>query len=361
VSRTLIWNLCKYVLAFGLLGLVVYWNWEPDSNRGLKHVWNRHVIEGESIAVGYLGLAFLLLTFSFFVTFVRWYFLVRAQGLAFHIKDALRLGLYGMFASTFLPGSVGGDAVKAVGLARGQKRRTAAVATVLMDRAIAVWAMLMMVAMVGGILWTAGLLDNATSATLRIVRISGIFIAVSIVVWLALGFLPQRRADKFAWRLSRIPKIGHSVAEFSRAVWIYRCRQKSVFLALALTWLGQLGFVFGFYFSVLTLYDPAAGSIPSAAEHFLLVPIGLIIQAAPLFPGGAGIGEAGFGGLYAWFGCAAAVAVMGSLVMRVLTWIFALAGFVVAQRLHPRAAPEEEPEAVPGPLMRSACDHSPAA
>jgi hypothetical protein len=142
---------------------------------------------------------------------------------------------------------------------------------------------------------------------------------------------------------------------------MYRCRQMSVYLALVLTWLGQIGFVFGFYFSVLTLYDPASGSIPTAAEHFLLVPIGLIIQAAPLFPGGAGIGEAGFGGLYAWFGCAAAVAVLGSLVMRVLTWIFALAGFVLAQRLRPRTVREEEPEADPGPLMRPACDPSPAA
>ena len=34
------------------------------------------------------------------------------------------------------------------------------------------------------------------------------------------------------------------------------------------------------------------------AEHFLLVPMGLLIQAIPLFPGGVGIGELGFGSLY---------------------------------------------------------------
>src|SRR5688500_15263853 len=131
VSRSLFWNLFKYVLAFGLLGYIVWLNWLPGEDRGLEHVWNRHVVHGEPMALGYLALALVLFTSSYFITFVRWYFLVRAQGLPFHVKDALRLGLYGVFASAFLPGSVGGDAVKAVGIARGQKRRTVAVATVL--------------------------------------------------------------------------------------------------------------------------------------------------------------------------------------------------------------------------------------
>jgi hypothetical protein len=254
--------------------------------------------------------------------------------------------------------------VKAVAIARGQRRRTVAVATVLMDRVIAVWAMIMMVAVLGGIFWATGMLDHATTAAVRIVRISAIMIGVSVVVWSLLGFLPQRRADRFASRLSGVPKVGASLAELWRAVWMYRCRQKSVYLALALTWLGQFGFVFGFYFSVLTLYDPASGPIPSAAEHFLLVPIGLIIQAAPLFPGGAGIGEAGFGGLYVWFGSVAAVAVLGSLVMRVLTWVFAITGFFIAQRLQPAPTPTPTPatpeEVSPEqqPVLKPACETS---
>jgi uncharacterized protein (TIRG00374 family) len=336
----LFWSLFKYCLAFGVLGFVVWWNWMPGDESGLEHVWNKHAVRGEPIGLGYLVLGFTLIVASMLNTLVRWYFLVRAQDLPFSMKDAFRLGLIGFFCNNFLPGSVGGDVVKAAGIARGQKRRTVAVATVLMDRAIAVWAMIWMVAILGIIFWYNGLLENI--AAQRIVRSACIIVAVSVVVWVLLGFLPQRRADKFAWRLSRIPKVGHSAAEFWRAVWMYRCRPNSVYLALALTWLGQIGFVLGFYFSVLTLWDPQAGPIPTVAEHFLLVPVGLIIQAAPLFMGGAGIGEAGFGGLYAWFGSAAAVAVLGSLVMRVCTWVFAVVGFIVAQKLQPVAAPAEE-------------------
>ena len=39
-----------------------------------------------------------------------------------------------------------------------------AVATVLMDRAIAVWAMIMMVALLGGLFWSLGMLEGVTRA-----------------------------------------------------------------------------------------------------------------------------------------------------------------------------------------------------
>ena len=53
----------------------------------------------------------------------------------------MRLGMIGIFWNTFLPGAVGGDIIKATFLAREQSRRTVAVATVIMDRALALWAL----------------------------------------------------------------------------------------------------------------------------------------------------------------------------------------------------------------------------
>jgi uncharacterized protein (TIRG00374 family) len=362
VSRKALWNLFKYCLAFGLLSWVIWQYWLPGSDRGIEHIWNKHVVRGEPIKAGYLGLALLLISTSILITIVRWYFLVRAQGLPFHIKDAFRLGLLGFFFNTFLPGSVGGDIVKAAGIARGQKRRTVAVATVIMDRVIAVWGMLWMVALLGALFWSLGLLDGAAStAGKKIVQVTGIIIAVSVVVWGLLGFLPQRRADHFAARLHSLPKVGHSVAELWRTVWMYRCRPSSVYLALVLTWVGQVGFILGFYFGVLTLWDPHTGTVPTAAEHFLLVPIGLLIEAVPLFPGGAGIGEAGYGGLYTFFGCTAALGVLGSLVKRMLQWVFAVVGFFVSQRMHPVTVlePETDTETNSELILQPVCETSP--
>jgi glycosyltransferase 2 family protein len=55
-----------------------------------------------------------------------------------------------------LPGSVVGDVVKAAALARGQSRRTAAVATVIMDRLIALWALAWVVAVLGSVFRLTG-------------------------------------------------------------------------------------------------------------------------------------------------------------------------------------------------------------
>ena len=86
-----------------------------------------------------------------------------------------------------------------------------------------------------------------------------------------------------------------------------------------------------------------------AVIGFLIVPIGMVIGATPLFPGGAGIGEAGFGGLYALVGATAAAGVLASLVQRVITWVLGLIGYIVYLRLkatrHP--APAQSVELTP--------------
>ncbi len=100
------------------------------------------------------------------------------------------------------------------------------------------------------------------------------------------------------------------------------------------TWLGHIGFVLAFYCSMRTLCDDGLGQhVPTLTQHFLIVPIGMVIQAIPLFPGGAGIGELGYGLLYQWLGCSEASGVLGSLVQRVLYWVIGLLGYVVYLRM----------------------------
>ena len=74
--------------------------------------------------------------------------------------------------------------------------------------------------------------------------------------------------------------------------------------------------------------------VPDLMQHFLIVPIGLVIQAMPLFPGGAGIGEYGFGILYRWLGKSEASGVLGSLVQRIIMWVYGLIGYAIYRRMH---------------------------
>jgi glycosyltransferase 2 family protein len=352
VNKRLVFNLFKYALAFGLLGWVVYTNWAPANGRGLQEVWQKHVIEGQPIHIGFLALGFVIFLAALLMTLVRWYVLVRAQDLPFTLPGAMRIGLVGFFWNTFLPGSVGGDVIKAAALAREQSRRTVAVATVLMDRAIALWGLVWFVAILGSVFWMCGMLEgDGVEPAKYIVTSAATIVGASVVVWLLLGLLPQHRAERFAGRLSRLPKIGGSAAEFWRAVWMYRCRQGSVALALLLAWIGHVGFVLAFYCSARTLCDGGEGNlIPTLTQHFLIVPIGLVIAATPLFPGGAGIGEMGYGGLYQLFGRASANGILGSLVQRVITWVVGILGYLVYLRM--RAVPQPSQQAPPVALEK---------
>jgi uncharacterized protein (TIRG00374 family) len=346
VNKRLLVNILKYVLAFGLLTYVVISNWDPAKGRGLKHVWHAHFVEGQPVHYDYLAIAFVLFLASILMTFIRWFYLVRAVELPFRPGDALRLGAIGYFFNTFLPGAVGGDIVKAAFLAHEHpERRTRAVATVLIDRAIALWALVGFVAVLGGGFWLGGMLTGSGEQQCKtIVMGAAAIVGISVSVWVLLGFLPAYRAERFAGRLLRLPRIGTAASEFWRAVWMYRCRQKSVALAVVLSWVGHVGFVLTFYFCALTLWDAndPEQKIPTLVEHFLIVPIGLVIGAVPLFPGGAGIGELGFQGLYKWLGCSESNGVLGSLVQRVLSWVIGLLGFGVYVRMKPALLAAEE-------------------
>ncbi len=346
MNKRLLWTVFKYLLAAALLALVVWMNWgRPDNpdDRGLGYVWQRHVVRGEPIDYLSLALAFVFFAAAVPITMVRWWVLVRAQDLPFSLGNAFRLGFLSFFFSTFLPGSVGGDLVKAAGIARGQSRRTVAVATVVMDRLIGLWGLFWVVALIGGAFWLAGGLGGRAEGPSKLVVGAALAVtAASVVVWLLMGLLSDGRATRLADRLEKLPKVGGSVAELWRAVWMYRQRQGSVFIALVLSLIGFLGFIPSFYFSARALAgasDPNA--IPTLLQHFLFVPIGLVVQAAVPLPGGIGAGEYGFGKLFGWFGCPEPNGILGSLVQRVITWTLSLIGYlVVAWMARPKPAPD---------------------
>ena len=315
-----------------------------DVSRGLAYVWKRHVVERHPIHAEFLALAFAVGLSALILTFLRWYILVRAVDLPFRVADAIRLGFIGFFFNTLMPGSVGGDAIKAWFLAREQKsRQTTAVATVIMDRVIALWALVWFVALLGSAFWLGDLIEGKGSDECKlVVTIALAIVGTTFVGWLILSLLPDARADVFAGRLEKLPKVGHAAGEFWRAAWVYHRRPKTVFGVLVFTWLGHIGFILAFYFSMRTICDEGPGQeVPSLLQHFLIVPIGMVIQAIPLFPGGAGIGELGYGLLYQWLGRSEASGVLGSLVQRVLYWFIAVLGYVVYRRMR-AALPADE-------------------
>jgi len=349
-------TLLLYVFGFSLLGVVIYTKWDGNPatdppTPGLSDVLDKPIDWTPLfIATG-------LCCAALFTSFVRWWTLVRAQDLPFSLYNAVRLGLVGYYLSTFLPGSIGGDLIKAYAISKEQTRRAVAVSTVLIDRGVGLWALFWMVSIIGSILWLTGdplLVNNVV--LMGLVRFCVIIVSFTVFVWVALGFLPQRRADRFARRLEWFPKVGHALAEFWRAVWMYRKRPGAILLALILSLITHTGWVLMFHFSAqvfASTFPPNA--IGTFAEHLLIVPAGMTGQAFIPTPGGVGGAEAFYGYLYFQFlGRLAAVGVLACLTMRLITWIVGFAGYIVYIRMRAKlptpveVAPAQTADALPG-------------
>jgi uncharacterized protein (TIRG00374 family) len=332
-------GLLKYGIGFGLLAWVVARNWEGSP--GLGELIRRPVNALPLVLTG------ALMALAIALQFVRWYLLVRALDLPFTLRNAFRLGLVGYFYNTFLPGAVGGDVLKAYFIAKEQPgRKAAAVATVLIDRALGLFGLILFAAVLGSAAWASGDERLAANADLRwIVKLTAGLAAAAILGYVLLGYLPQRRVDRFAGRLTKIPKLGRSLAEMWYAVWVYRQRPRVILAGVAISAVCHFAMVFSFHFGsrIFPPDDPA--DLPSLSEHMVIAPIGFIVQALPISPGGVGVGEAAFAGLYKLSGRAAAMGIVARLALRILEWSLGLVGYLVFLRMRAELPVPEAEEA----------------
>ena len=340
-------NVGLYVIGFGLLAGIIWWKGgtkpgkPTDDQKALAFLAGAAVDADAKVAGTSPGLfdifsrpinpwpfalACVIWVTALFLTFGRWYLLVRAQDLPFTLRTAIRLGLISSYFNSILPGSIGGDILKAVAVARDQSRRTVAVATILIDRVIGLWALAWLVALAGGVFWALGiklLIENEALKT--IVRVTAGVVIGSAAVWSAMGLLSENAARSIAARFQRVPKVGGSLAEFWRAGWMYRQKKTAVAIALGMSLVGHMGWVMCFHLCVSSFPDVDSGTF---AEHLLVVPVGMTAQALFPLPGGVGGGEAAYGWLYTLLGKAAVGGILGCLVQRVIAWGIGLIGYL---------------------------------
>jgi len=67
---------------------------------------------------------------------MRWHVLLRSGGIDMHVKDSISLTYTGLFASNFLPSTIGGDVVKLAGAMQMGYDRAVCVASIAADRLV---------------------------------------------------------------------------------------------------------------------------------------------------------------------------------------------------------------------------------
>lgn len=269
-SRARLVNVALVALAFGLLGLTV---------------WIKRAQIGEVIRrgpdLGRMALGFAIYMVALVLTFVRWSILVRALGLPFRLRDALRLGFIGNVFNLVIPGAVGGDVVKAAFLCREQARKTQAVASMVIDRVLGLLGLFVLAGISGLFAW-----PSAPPGARALIAVVWGAVAAGFV-GLAVLFTPALYRP-LEWLVSGRAKPEALVVELVAMASSYRGRLGTIAGVLGMAVGIHALYVLAFFEVSRALFRAAA---PSLADHLLVVPPTLFTTAIPLPFGALGVTE----------------------------------------------------------------------
>ena len=275
--RSLLINALLFAVAFGLLAMVLHQNREK-----IREVFSKPV-DYRFFAVGMAIYLTALVT-----TFFRWHQLVRAQGLVFSFRDAVRLGFIGNLWNLVIPGAVGGDVIKAAFLCRMQPdRKPQAVASMVLDRILGLLGLFLLASLAGAVAWGAAV----PQVRLLIGLIWGAFAAGLVGMTVIFSPALYRPLNRLVAGKGKLEGI---VRELEAIGLAYRRKLARVIGLLGLSTGVHALYVLAFYAASLALFD----RMPTLAQHYLMVPLSLFTTAVPLPFGALGLSEGISGQLF---------------------------------------------------------------
>ncbi len=255
-------------------------NWEELAERSINY----------PVLAAALGVAMVAL----FVSFLRWWVLVRCQGIPLSLLESLRLSSICFLLSFVSAGSVGGDLFKAVFLARRSPgKKVAAVASVLVDRGSGMYGLLLLVSM-GLILRESTDPFEFNGISIENIKwIVGVMLGIGTTLLLLL-VLGGKIVDRLIGQLSQITVIGPLVEKIGPPLRAFHHHPWAFALSLLMSVYVQGSFVVSMYLIATSMY----AAPPTLAEHFVIVPIGILASALPITPAGIGVLEVTIETLY---------------------------------------------------------------
>ncbi|WP_197527879.1 lysylphosphatidylglycerol synthase transmembrane domain-containing protein [Posidoniimonas polymericola] len=272
-------------------GLIIGWlAWHAQQNDKFHEL-----VAGEK-RWGMLLLAFLGACFTTALSFLRWRIVALAAGVPLSVGEALRLGSLGFTLNFVSPGSVGGDLFKAAVLARDRPgRRTAAITTVVVDRALALVSLLGFAAF--GFLFVRRF-GPPLPMDAQVAGWIAVGVAVGAPLVLAVLLAPGVVSPALISRVQRLPLVG---GVLSQSLWCwsdYRAGARYLFMALGMCVVGHLVLVSCYYLVAKGLPLESPGWL----AHAFMVPFACLSGSIPIFPAGLGAVEGTLDYFYQWFG-----------------------------------------------------------
>jgi uncharacterized protein (TIRG00374 family) len=248
-------------------------------------------------------ICFLIIFLMALMTFIRWQWILTQLGCRLSTPKALRLGMIGQFFSTVIPGSVGGDLIKAVYVMRmGKGLKSIAMLSVALDRVLGLVGLIFLGALAFGYLELSGLSSTlAQNKTGLFVRsLGGVLIGSMVVFFIVLFFLPQLLKI-----LDRLHRRSHKVKLLSRLSTpvmgaLNKLSSKRLFLlgaVLMSTAMHALALV-SYYIVARAIHAEAAWGTLALSGFIVACVLGNCSIAIPITPLGLGIGQIVYSSLF---------------------------------------------------------------
>jgi glycosyltransferase 2 family protein len=251
--------------------------------------------------------------------------MVAIQGVKLGYWNAIKLTFAGNFFNFALPGTTGGDLIKAYYLTQYTHLKTEVVTTVFLDRAIGLLGLVILAA--GGILLTWDP-DAFGSLALGLAVLCAILAAGSIVVFSG----RIRRALRLAELAEKLPG-GEQIMRIGKATVALRRHKGHAVVSLLLTLLLQIivmisAAVMGW---ALGMHAPPGSPLAQLWYFVIYIAIGFLIAAIPITPPqGIGVMEAAYVKFFMRGGLnTASQAVALALAVRLIQLVWALPGVLV--------------------------------
>jgi glycosyltransferase 2 family protein len=236
----------------------------------------------------YLIPALLLVGANMYLTSERWRILLQTQSHHLPSWRTFKLTMIGIFFNFAVPGGVGGDLVKAFYFAKDfPESRMAAATSVLMDRVLGLYAMILMALL--AMLFDWQLVQTNSSLHILWLVIVGLFTAATLGLGLIFSQKLYKRGS-LTRRLQKLP-LASKTTRIYESLHLYGRDYKNLFGSIAISLLAQS---FSILFMILAGHASGLGAEMNWSTYFLVAPLGFMATAIPISPAGVGVGQAAF-------------------------------------------------------------------
>jgi hypothetical protein len=322
VKRLLV-SLLKFGVSMAIIGYLVSKAWGDKTFAELAERPKHWDMLAAALAVSLVATL---------ITFVRWQALVRAVGIPFALRDALRLSFLGYLLNFVSPGSVGGDLFKALFLVREHpNHRGAAIASVLADRVMGLFSLMLLCS--GAILAFDQL--HAPNEIIRDICWGVLACTLTGAAGLAVLLWPGFTQGRLARWLRTTGRLGRVFNSLLTAVERYRSRPGVLVAGTLAGVVAQAGFTL----SVYLVARGISNQVPSLADHLIIAPLAMLAGALPFAFGGLGAFEGAVDLLYVYVpthshfdGSEGLIVALGFRVLTILIAMIGVAYYLLGRR-----------------------------